>query len=380
MITIYGKASRDFAPIIGEATFSPKKFYDRSRYILLSNTLDFGSLAYKGCVITGDKGRFYHPDHIYQTEDINKIKEGDIIKLDGSGRIDVLWEINSTQNCLFLTENCNCRCVMCPQPPTSINSKIFINDANNVLDLIHEKNITDICLTGGEPSLTGKSFFNILYRCVDEHPNARIHILTNGKLFADKDFANQLSGVPVKNILFCVSLHSEVDTLHDEIVGTTGSYAKTQQGIYNLASMGFPIEIRVVVSRYNYIHLPEFAKHLYNYFPFCTHYALMGLELHGLAESNIELVNISPDKYMPYLREAVLTMARRELPVSIYNIPLCFCPEDIKNFARQSISSWKNIYLPACSECCAKEKCCGFFSTSVSLDRKWVKPIRGVEV
>jgi len=374
MITIYGKPSRNFAPFIGEATFSSKKFYERSRYILISDSLDFHSLAYKGCVVSSDKGNFYHPDHIYHTNNLTKIHEGDIIKIYPSGKIEVLWESNSNQNVLFLTENCNCQCVICPQPPSNINSDIFINDTNNVLDLLQGKEVTDICLTGGEPSLVGENFFKILHRCVVEHPCARISILTNGKLFADRNFANKLRGIPVKNILFCVSLHSEVDTLHDKIVGVKGSYAKTQQGIYNLASMGFPLEIRIVISRYNYKYLPEFAKHIYNYFPFCVHYALMGLELHGIAETNIEFVNVTSEEYMPYLREAILLMNRRGLHVSIYNIPICFCYEDIRPFLRQSISSWKNMYLPQCHNCCEKEKCCGFFSTSVSLDTLTLKP------
>ena len=80
-------------------------------------------------------------------------------------------------------------------------------------------------------------------------------------------------------------------------------------------------------------------------------YAFMGLELHGHAEKNANKVYISPQNFQEPLKDAVLFLARRGLPVSIYNIPLCLCHNEVKNFARQSISGWKNIYLPVCDEC-----------------------------
>jgi len=378
MITLKGTPSRAFAPIIGEVTFTPIPFYRRSKTILICEELDGASLGYKGCICEGSKGRFYHPDHIFgvSEEDISKIKEGDIVRLDGEGKIDVLWEHTSHQNCLFLTENCNCRCVMCPQPPTDTNSPQLIKEVEEVLDLLRAQKVSDICLTGGEPSLVGDKFFSILRRCVTEHPEANISILTNGKLFADKKFADNLLGIPTKKVTFCVSLHSEVDTLHDMIVGRKGSYAKTQKGIYHLASMGFPIEIRVVITKLNYHHLLDFAEHLYNYFPFCIHYAFMGLELHGHAEKNADKVYISPQDFQEPLKDAVLFLARRGLLVSIYNIPLCLCHNEVKNFARQSISGWKNIYLPVCDECEEKLSCAGFFSTSAFLPIELITPIR----
>ena len=74
--------------------------------------------------------------------------------------------------------------------------------------------------------------------------------------------------------VFCVSLHSEVNTLHDYLVGVKGSFSDTQRGLYNLAEYGCRIEIRHVISRDNARYLHSFAEHMYNYFPFCSHYAL----------------------------------------------------------------------------------------------------------
>jgi hypothetical protein len=50
--------------------------------------------------------------------------------------------------------------------------------------------------------------------------------------------------------------------------------------------------------------------------------------------------------------------------VSIYNHQLCTIPADIWPFARQSISDWKNIFVPECEGCSLKPACAGFFHSA----------------
>ena len=375
MRTLDGNPSRRFAPVLGEIALRPRPIYARSRAILVTPQLDSGALGYLACLTSGPRGRFFHPDHLYNVCGLEQLHEGDIVRLNGDGQAHVLWEADSAQNALLLTEACNCRCVMCPQPPRSHNPAL-LQEAHAVLDLLRSRSIDQICLTGGEPTLLGNAFVELLDRCVREHPQTRIDILTNGKAFADRDFAARVAQTALANVLFCVSLHSEVDSLHDTLVGANGSYIATQRGIYHLAEYGCRVEIRHVISRTNAPHLQSFAEHLYNYFPFCAHYAFMGLELHGNAAQNKELVDISPQQYQQELRSAVLAMYRRGLPVSVYNIPLCLCAPEIMPFARQSISSWKNIYPPQCGLCGRKKDCSGFFDTSISLPLDHIHPFK----
>lgn len=375
MLTINGKASRRFPPTIGKITKVGHPFYARSNSILITQKLDFHALGYLGCITKGPQGSFYHPDHIYETTHLEELQEGDIVSMTEDGLVYVLWAVNSHQNVLFLTESCNCRCLMCPQPPREHDPMLY-HQALQVLNLLRGNHIEHICITGGEPTLLGDKFFDILGRCVREHPNARVDVLTNGKAFADTSFAQETRKIVSRNVLFCVSLHAEVDTIHDELVGVKGSWAATQQGIYNLASCGSQIEIRHVITRRNFFRLPSFAEHMYNYFPFCAHYALMGLELHGSAAKNKALVDISPNEYKQELRAAVMTMHRRNLPVSVYNIPLCMCDPDVMPFARKSISTWKNMYPSQCGTCARKMDCAGFFATSTSLPLDHIQPLK----
>ncbi len=363
MLTFHGKSSSNFTTIVGPVTKTAKPFYERAKYIYATDKIDSSCLGYKACITSGNKGNIFSPDTIYNVADIDKINENDIVQLFNNGKIYVLWEINSNQNALFMTEACNCHCIMCPQPPKA-HDKFHYHTAQCILDLLKNKKLEDICLTGGEPTLQKEEFITTLKRCITEHPKAVINILTNGKTFANRDYVKDIAETANKNVIFCVSLHSDIDTIHDKIVGAKDSYRLTQQGIYNLASFGLAIEIRHVITKLNYQRLLNFAEQLYNYFPFCTHYAFMGMEVCGNAEKNIESIYIEYNEYIQELKKAVLFLHRRGLPVSVYNIPLCLCDNELQKFARQSISSWKNVFLPVCNDCLKKDYCSGFFATS----------------
>ena len=250
----------------------------------------------------------------------------------------------------------------------------FEIQAEKILDLLKGKQISDCCLTGGEPTLVGDRFFSLLRRCTSEHPEAFITVLSNGKLFSSRDFTRRLSGISPEKCMFCISLHSEVDILHDDIVGACGSCSETQQGIYNLASVGFSVEIRIVISQYNYKYLVQFAEHIYNYFHFARIVHLWDWSCTVMRQSEHRNWMSFPLEYGAYLRDAVLTLHRRGIPVSVYNIPLCMCPPEIRKFSAKSISSWKNVWINKCNVCVEKEHCCGFFSTSISIHEELVKP------
>ena len=376
MRQIKGHASREFRPVMGIIATQPRPVYARRNIILVTERLDGSSIGYKACITSGKRGCFFHPDHIYACHAAHTLHDGDIVRMEPDGTIDVLWESSSHHNAFMLTEACNCRCVMCPQPPREHEPQ-RLRESYAVLDLLKGEQIEQFCITGGEPTLLGDAFTEFLAACIAAHPEASIDILTNGKAFSDRKFTRKVAQTVTQNVCFCVSLHSDIDTLHDFIVGSQGSYAKTSQGIYNLAEYGCKLEIRHVINVCNAKYLHRFSEHLYNYYPFCSHYAFMGMELYGKAAENWENLDISPLEYRQELCDAVLCLHRRVLPVSIYNVPLCLCAPEARKFCRQSISSWKNVYLPQCRECAVRQQCAGFFATSIRVPVHHIQPIRG---
>ena len=272
---------------------------------------------------------------------------------------------------LKITEKCSAGCIHCLSDCKPDGAHMSMDTLKNAMDFIINNDLCrSIGVTGGEPTETGDAFIRILRRCTEEHPEAHIAILSNGKNFAYTEYTKKLCGLTTRNITFCISFHSEIDTLFDKISGRKGSFIQTQEGIYNLARIGFAIEIRHVISKLNYKNLKSFAKHIYNYFPFCCHYAFMGMELHGLAEKNQDIVNIFPLEYK------VFPVDER---VKYYEF---FSDENYNDFIKIS----KNIldkYKETCNPKNKKllkitEKCDKFFNNSYTHggyecgdDKKW---------
>ena len=268
---------------------------------------------------------------------------------------------------------CDCRCLMCPQPPKA-HDKTLTEISNQILNLIKTDSNQTICLTGGEPTLLKEDFFDILGVINEKHPKSTVMMLTNGKSFADFEFTKHFVSVRPRDFLTCVSMHSEVDEVHDRIVGTKGSFYKTAMGLQNLARFREKIEIRLVINRLNAQHLESIATFIYRNFPFITHCAFMGMEITGYARDNYDTIWIDPREYQDELSRAIRVLSRADMNVSIYNVPLCLLKQESWSFARQSISEWKNEYLPICEKCSVKSRCCGIFTASGLNQSPYIRP------
>lgn len=273
-------------------------------------------------------------------------------------------DINSNDNALFVTALCNNRCLMCCQPPLLKNDIEVLYKKNLKLIKSAPKNLPVLALTGGEPTILGDRLFDLIKEIRQSLPETDIHILTNGRAFKEADFAHRLAAAGEGKITVGVPLHSDYGPDHDLIAGAKNAYQETILGLYNLASEGIAIELRIVINAMNYQRLPQMAEFIFKNLPFVSWTAFMGMELIGYAEKNHDHIWIEPIDYVGYLEEAVLAMADWDLDVEIYNIPLCLLPESLHPVACKSISDWKNKYLDICNECSKKNDCCGLFATS----------------
>lgn len=274
------------------------------------------------------------------------------------------FSIDSNDNTLFTTARCNNRCIMCCQPPQS----------NEDIDELFKKNIAIIDrapkyipvvgISGGEPTLLGDKLITLIAHIREKMPDSDIHVLTNGRNFKDPDFARKIADIAGDKLYIGIPLHSDYYKDHDIIAGQKEAYNETIAGIFNLAACGAAIELRVVINKLNYMRLPQMADFIQKYLPFIAWTAFMGMEHTGYAVANEKNIWIEPIEYANKLTEAVLTLAQWRSDVAVYNIPLCLLPDSIRPFAKRSISTWKNRYVPDCDGCTLKSECCGLFSTS----------------
>lgn len=358
---------------LAEVTTSPLPFWKRSGKALVSHKkeLNFGYL----CKLTSNKYFDFTKQVICKNDEMSNLKSGDCILLTSDGYVNLVWDAISHQNVLFITEACNCNCLMCPQPPQKHSQEHF-KTSIQLLSLINPDSVSQICITGGEPTLFDENFFSLIEIATKRFPNVHFILLTNGKKFSDFEFTKKFMSYNPTNIVPCISIHSDIDTIHDVIVGAKGSFEKTVQGIRNLAKFRQPTELRFVINKMNFERIEQFSTFAYRNFPFIAHFAFMGLEITGHARENYDLIWIDPYEYKEHLAAAIHELDRRALQASVYNVSHCLVDESIRAFCKQSISSWKNNYIEICNECDARDICCGFFATSGEYISPRIKCIR----
>lgn len=292
---------------------------------------------------------------------LSYLSPGDVLAItDGGERLHVKWRHQSHQNSVLLTERCDHYCLMCSQPPKTRNDDYLVDEAFELIRLL-PPGTRDIGFTGGEPTLYGERLIDLLRLCATLHPDAAVHVLSNGRRFVRPEFARAWADIRHPNLMVGIPIYGCEPTLHDYVVQAQGAFAETVQGIVNLVAASAAVEIRVVVHKQTAPYLVEIAEFIGRNLPFVNQVALMGLEMIGFARANMEDVWIDPIEYRDELREAVMSLDRRRIKTMIYNHQLCLIDRELWPWTVRSISDWKNEYHPECLGCSVRDRCGGFF-------------------
>lgn len=314
-------------------------------------------------------------DHTILPDDFNYLGDGDVIRLSKDREaIRVLYRASSHSNSILVTEQCNHYCLMCSQPPKNADDSWLLDEITTLIPLI-PRSTREIGFTGGEPTLQGERFLDILRLTKSYLPYTSIHILSNGRRFKDAIFAKSYAGIDHPDMMVGIPFYSDDPTLHDYIVQENGAFDDTVQGVLNLKRLEQKVEIRVVIHQQSIKRLKQLCEFLTRNMLFVDHVALMGLEMMGFTRANIEKLWIDPHEYRDVLSEAVGILASYGMNVSVYNHQLCLVNPDVQPFYRKSISDWKNEYAPECAPCTRKVECGGFFSSGIQYGySKSIKP------
>lgn len=308
-------------------------------------------------------------------ERFNYLGDGDIFGIDTSSlRFRVHYRRTSRHNAFLITERCNNYCLMCSQPPKEHDDSWLLDELSDVIELINP-DTKSIGFTGGEPLLNWQRLVVLIAKMRDGLPETAVHVLTNGRAFASDEVASAWAGIGHKGLAVGIPLYSAVDAVHDYVVQAQGAFDETLLGILRLKDKGQSVEVRVVLHAITAPRLPETCAWLARNLPFVDHVALMGLENTGFALANEERLWIDPVDYMDQLTVGVTLLQEAGIPVSVYNLPLCLLDRSIWSVAVQSISDWKNAYLPECADCAVRARCAGFFSTGRPRTSRGIKAI-----
>lgn len=297
-------------------------------------------------------------------EDFRYLNNDDVMSISGDGRVRTLFRSSSDHNSILLTEQCDNYCLMCSQPPKDHDDSWILEEVSNLIPLI-PRDTQSLGITGGEPTVFGDDFINIIRLIKNWLPYTALHILSNGRKFSDPVFSQKYAAIAHPDMMVGIPVYSDDPTRHDYVVQAKGAFDETIRGILNLKKLGQKVELRVVIHKQTYEGLPSLAEYIARNLLFVDHVALMGLEMMGFTRANLDSLWIDPISYKDYLSEAVNIFRSYGIVVSVYNHQLCLVNKDVEPVYVKSISDWKNEYLPECNSCSRINDCGGFFSSGV---------------
>jgi His-Xaa-Ser system radical SAM maturase HxsC len=369
-----GTAINVTSPIVGRVTTNP--YCTDQESILVSDEVCFDHQRFN-CIITTNtiSNKIIQGIYVERVSFIHHLIDGDIVVVNTDGIVNTLYRVKSFQNAILVTERCNSNCLMCSQPPKDRQDIPYLHNIHRRLLPLIPKDCPELGITGGEPTLMGDLFFDLLKIIQEELPETEVHCLTNGRTFAWKNYADKLGCMNMQRLVLGIPLYSDYAPQHDYIVQAKGAFEQTMLGLYHLAANDIRIEIRIVLHSQTITRLGKLARYIYKNMPFVEHIAFMGLEHQGYTPYNIEKLWIDPTDYMVELEDAVHFLSSKDMNVSIYNSQLCLMPQQLWEYSRNSISEWKNIYLPECDTCSMLNRCGGLFKSAEKKHSEFIKSI-----
>ena len=282
---------------------------------------------------------------------------GDVLLVDPRRQIaHRLIRARSLHNTFLITEQCDQQCLMCSQPPKAHHEDMF---AHFLSAARLAPAAAQIGLSGGEPLLHKKELFGFIDAALATREDLSFHILTNGQHFSVDDLPWLQKHR--RHLLWGVPIYSHDPARHDEIVGKPGAFVQLSGNLSLLGLAGAALVMRTVIMKQNVAGLVGLADFISRHLPFAATWAIMQMERIGYGRMNWSHCFFDNSEDFTDLAATIDLMRARRQSVTLYNFPLCTIPPAFREHAAQSISDWKQKYLPDCDSCCMRSRCTGFF-------------------
>lgn len=266
---------------------------------------------------------------------------------------------------LCVWDRCNNKCVMCTNPdrPWPAWDGSFDYDYEAIMArLTRDKDriaaAESIYLTGGEPTLHPR-FSDLLDFLVENFPEQRIKLLTNGRAFFYEDFAAKiLEKAPRLEIE--LSLHGPGPEIHDKITRAEGSFVQSARGLKNLLQnrKEQKISVRTVLGKFSYKHIKKTLGFLVGNFPDLDRVVVLFPEIEGQGLKNLGLTRPTYAQAKPYLEKCAdfLPFFRE---IRFYHFPLCALPQNFWPHVWRTLPEEEVDFSETCRICRAREFCLG---------------------
>lgn len=258
---------------------------------------------------------------------------------------------------------CNNKCAMCTNP--SDFSKGFGYRAKNII-----RNLSNLktykpadtkdnyfLLTGGEPTINPELFL-ILAFFSKKFPESRLGILTNGRMFAYRDFSKKI--FKCVNFDLAIPIHGFNAKSHDLVTRTPNSFRDVMLGLENIRffKKGHVVEIRIILTKQTIKNLKKIVEFIADNVSWAQRLVFVFMEIEGQAEENFNIVGL---KYsdVKNIKEAMRIAKKKFKDVRLYHFPLCTIPRELWTDAWRTLRSDEVAFVKKCGKCKYKKLCVG---------------------
>lgn len=223
---------------------------------------------------------------------------------------------------------CNQKCICCPcEKDQRLKKVIEIKELQKEIDRMVEIGVTDVTVSGGEPTVY-PNFFEVITYLVNKDLN--IHILSNSEKFANIEFAKKfVETTRGKNVTVTTTFHSYKELEHEKQNGSKGSFNRSLNGLKFLDENNIQVSLKQCITSYNYKDLKNFIKFLTDNFSARAEIQFWGIDLCGMDEKSAREYFVEFKEIKPYIEEALdyfesVNTNRNQL-LTLNNLPLCMC-------------------------------------------------------
>jgi len=220
---------------------------------------------------------------------------------------------------IFLNFECNARCIFC-SIGHMFNKDKRIKQRDEVLREIKtakEHGVKTISFSGGEPTIRKDLIKFVEY--AKEIGFKTIEIQSNGMMYCYDDYVKELVDAGANR--FLVSIHGSNARVHDFLTRVNGSFEKTMKGVENLYKRKVDLRFSIVINKYNYKELEQWAKMLLKYEGFSYH--LNYITPIGFAKESYKKLAPRISEVVPEVKKAVGVILNAGLGPWIHNIYPC---------------------------------------------------------
>lgn len=285
---------------------------------------------------------------------------------------------------------CNNRCLMCTNPTFGKWVKLKDNGGFDFsFDAIEKKikeekkknnKVDSIYLSGGEPTLHPQ-FFLILTSLEKSFFSAQKKLLTNGRIFFYKRFAQQTLST-VQKLELIVSICGPNARIHNKITRTKSSFEQMIVGLNNLFQYkknDQKIFLRFVVSSLTKKYIFKTLDFVFKEFPWIDGVSVIFMEIEGHGEMNLKKLKIQySDKEMQKNLQKSLLLFEKKRNISLFHFPLCVLPFDFWPFVMRTLPREEVTFLKKCQKCEVKKYCLGipwYYLNNIKECFKEINPI-----